>query len=164
MAQVKLVITKIMSGLLYDFLITQCSDHIFTKLKYTTFYSTLYELSNEVSLIQIEQLEPLDLKITCKFVRLGKIVWNCLLTEAQTVYSSLSFFFRLWANQQQKLILLPDVTVLINEGHKCAQMEPDNLQEMVYAVGLNYGKTLWEHRLKVTAPSSVFFKLQQSFC
>ena len=50
--------------------------------------------------------------------------------------------FQVFSNQQQKLILLPDVTELINEDHICAQMEPDNLQEMAYAVGLNYGKTL----------------------
>ena len=45
--------------------------------------------------------------------------------------------FQVRSDQQQKLILLLDVTELINEGHICAQMEPDNLQEMVYAVGLN---------------------------
>ena len=74
MAPSEIDITKIMSSLLCDFLITQCSDHSFTKLKYMTFNSTLDELSDEVSLIQIEQLEPLDHKITCKFVRLSKIV------------------------------------------------------------------------------------------
>ena len=61
--------------------------------------------------------------------------------------SNCEFFFiilfQVLSNQQKKLILLPDVTVLINEGHKCAQIElSDNLQEMVYAVGLNSGKTL----------------------
>ena len=71
---------------------------------------------NEVSLIQIEQLKPLDLKITCK------IVWNLMLTGAKTVNSSSSFFFRFSANKQQKLILLPDVTEIINKGHKCAQI------------------------------------------